>query len=83
MSIALPRGALLAVLAAAAVAALANEGAPHWSYKGHTGPVHWAALEHEFAACGAGREQSPIDIRQTDAQKAGLPAIAFRTSRPT
>ncbi len=79
MSTALPRAliAALAALALAAVVALAHEGAPHWSYKGQTGPMHWSSLEQEFSACGAGREQSPIDIRRTDAQRGNLPAIEF------
>ncbi|WP_165953693.1 carbonic anhydrase family protein [Streptomyces sp. 8K308] len=34
----------------------------HWSYHGHTGPEHWATLSKDFAACGAGREQSPIEL---------------------
>lgn len=69
--------ATLAGLALTLACASAQEGAHHWSYKGHTGPMHWAALEQEFAACGAGREQSPIDIRPGTAEKAQLPAIAF------
>jgi carbonic anhydrase len=70
--------------AAAAVFAIALappaycEGAhPHWSYQGHGAPTHWAELEPEFAACGTGREQSPIDIRVRDAVQADLPPISF------
>lgn len=47
----------------------------HWTYSGSQGPAHWAGLSREFAACEAGREQSPIDIR--DARKAELPPIRF------
>jgi len=60
-----------------ATLALGEGSAPHWGYGGATGPTHWAALEHEFAACRSGREQSPIDIRTSRAQKASLPAIEF------
>jgi carbonic anhydrase len=76
MSNAFVRGALLAALATAPFTA-SGENAHHWSYKGHSGPAHWAGLEHEYASCGGGREQSPIDIRDTAAQKGPLPAIAF------
>ncbi len=38
-------------------------GAPHWAYQGEHGPNAWAALNPEFAKCGTGTRQSPIDIR--------------------
>ncbi|WP_243744897.1 carbonic anhydrase [Streptomyces hainanensis] len=38
----------------------------HWSYHGRTGPDRWATLSEDFAACGEGREQSPVDL-PTDA----------------
>jgi carbonic anhydrase len=44
-----------------------------WSYEGAKGPEHWGDLDPEYAACKAGKEQSPIDIRS--AEKADLPAI--------
>jgi carbonic anhydrase len=53
------------------------EGAHHWGYQGSSGPSHWAAMEPEFAACAAGREQSPIDIREGATQQEKLSAIAF------
>ena len=37
----------------------------HWTYSGETGPEHWAELAPEFAACGIGVNQSPIDISRT------------------
>jgi carbonic anhydrase len=45
-----------------------------WSYEGPGGPEHWSELDPAYAAC-AGREQSPIDIR--NARKGDLPAIRF------
>ena len=33
-----------------------------WTYEGATGPESWAALYPEFAACGSGTRQSPIDL---------------------
>ena len=64
------------LLASTVPAALAEEG-HHWTYQGATGPTHWAKMEHEFEACGLGREQSPIDITSAAAKKETLPVIAF------
>ncbi len=33
-----------------------------WSYKGETGPSNWDTLHPEYAACGEGEKQSPINI---------------------
>ncbi|MBE0340471.1 carbonic anhydrase [Paenibacillus sp. 28ISP30-2] len=38
---------------------------PHWSYEGEEGPEHWGELEKDFAACGNGHEQSPVNIEHT------------------
>jgi carbonic anhydrase len=46
-----------------------------WSYDGVKGPSHWGALDPDYAACNAGKEQSPIDIRH--AIRANLPALRF------
>ena len=45
-----------------------------WTYEGPRGSDHWAELDSQYAACN-GKEQSPIDIRDT--QKADLPALRF------
>lgn len=37
---------------------------PHWEYEGENGPADWSRLAPEYAACGIGREQSPIDLDQ-------------------
>lgn len=34
----------------------------HWSYKGENGPGNWGKLAPEFAPCGNGKSQSPIDL---------------------
>ncbi len=47
----------------------------HWSYEGRNGPLAWAKLSPEYAACGTGTRQSPIDIR--DGMKVDLDAITF------
>lgn len=36
----------------------------HWAYDGKLGPQNWAKLSPEFAACGSGKFQSPIDIKE-------------------
>jgi carbonic anhydrase len=46
-----------------------------WDYHGARGAEHWSELDPDYAACNAGKEQSPIDIR--NAEKADLPAIRF------
>lgn len=46
-----------------------------WTYEGARGADHWSELDPEYAACNAGKEQSPIDIR--NAHKTELPAINF------
>ncbi|HHI94822.1 MAG TPA: carbonic anhydrase family protein [Gammaproteobacteria bacterium] len=53
----------------------AGHGDSHWGYSGHGGPEHWADISKEFALCGSGKEQSPIDI--SDAKTSNLPAIQF------
>ncbi|CAG9183773.1 Carbonic anhydrase [Cupriavidus laharis] len=35
---------------------------PHWTYQGKTGTSHWAGLEADYAVCGTGQRQSPINI---------------------
>jgi len=54
----------------------------HWSYSGEGGPSHWAELDAKNRACGAGKSQSPIDIRTRDVHKKKLPPLVFEY-RPT
>lgn len=53
----------------------AADSAPHkkahasWSYTGNAGPTHWSELSDEYSQCGAGDQQSPIDLTNVvDAQ---------------
>jgi len=58
------------------VAAHADEHASHhWSYSGETGPEHWGSEDPEFATCGIGKHQSPIDIKNTVVKD--LPELKF------
>jgi carbonic anhydrase len=36
--------------------------ASHWGYAGSSGPDEWHSLSKEFALCGSGKRQSPVDI---------------------
>lgn len=70
------RRLLLGVMACpvclAAGRVLAAEGVP-WGYAGERGPAAWGKLDPAYASCGAGREQSPIDL--DGALAADLPAV--------
>jgi carbonic anhydrase len=54
---------------------LAAQWRTPWDYEGPRGAAHWSELDPEYAACNAGREQSPIDIRATD--KSDLAPLDF------
>lgn len=58
------------------VATAAAAQSPAWSYQGKTGPVNWGRLDPAYKACSEGHEQSPIDIRGAQLNKA-LPPIEF------
>lgn len=47
----------------------------HWSYEGETGPANWGKINADWAKCGTGNRQSPIDIR--DGMKVDLEQIVF------
>jgi carbonic anhydrase len=72
------RLALTATLAATAPGVYAQHHT--WDYGAEHGPTHWGQISPEFAVCGAGHKQSPIDIGATE--KADLPAlqVAYKPS---
>ncbi len=70
-------GVLAAAVSMMTAGLLRADEEHHWSYQGATGPSHWAAMEHEYATCGVGKTQSPIDIEDSAAKKSDLPPIAF------
>lgn len=47
---------------------------PHWDYEGAGAPDKWGQLSPDYAACGAGREQSPINLDQPIAALLQAPA---------
>ena len=55
----------------------------HWSYTGETGPENWATLSPDFAACGIGLNQSPIDIRMTVAAELDALQLNYKGSSKT
>lgn len=72
----LPRLFLAALVTCPAVAFAADgHHAPHWGYTDHTGPSHWASMDAAFAACDAGKAQSPINI--TGAANGHMADLAF------
>ena len=54
--------AISAALVALAGFAVAQEAEVHWTYEGGSGPAAWHELDPDYVACGAGVEQSPVDI---------------------
>jgi len=40
----------------------AGHGAGEWSYEGETGPESWGVLSSDFALCGSGGSQSPVNV---------------------
>ena len=63
-----------AAAAAAAVAAAPKHGTV-WSYEGELGPANWSKINVDWAKCGTGNRQSPIDLR--DGIKVNLEQISF------
>ena len=53
----------LTVAVSALPAAYSADGHHEWGYRAKHGPAHWGDLKPEFASCGIGKVQSPIDIR--------------------
>jgi len=56
---------------------LLSAGNAEWSYSGDTGPQYWASLSPEYALCGSGKNQSPINIDEKIALNAQEKGIKF------
>lgn len=67
--------AFVAIAIVSASVGLRAQWKTAWSYEGTKGPEHWGDLDPDYATCKAGKEQSPIDIRNT--KKATLSDIRF------
>ena len=70
-----PSAATLAAKHRASPVAAGHGSAAHWDYVGSGGPDTWGQMKPEFAACGSGTRQSPIDIR--DGIKVNLDPVLF------
>jgi len=57
-----------------------EEGPPHWTYEGKEGPEHWGKLDEAYAACGAGKSQSPIDVSNPAEKDLGNIAFHYQPS---
>ncbi|MFT6583495.1 MAG: carbonic anhydrase [Alphaproteobacteria bacterium] len=55
--------------------AVAAGGKAHWAYEGATGPKAWGKLDKSYRACGAGVQQSPIDLQHDIGAK--VPALSL------
>ncbi|PHR83297.1 MAG: carbonic anhydrase [Colwellia sp.] len=60
------------LLACTSFTTLAGDG--HWEYTGKHGTAHWG---EEFALCGNGVNQSPIDISASKTIEADLPSLVI------
>ena len=69
--------AMIAALAAGTAGLFVGADAASWAYTGANGPAKWGKLAKDFALCGTGTMQSPIDIPDKDVRKGDLPPLLF------
>ena len=74
--------AATALFAFTAPALAADDHGAHWTYGGSAGPGNWGKLKPEYSTCGAGVQQSPVDIAVSHSIDADLSEIEF-FYRPT
>lgn len=55
----------------------------HWEYSGDKGPAHWGELAEEFALCGSGTAQTPIDIEPTTREALPNPEVRYQQGTAT
>ncbi len=60
------RPALSLALGLSLVGGVASAAEVEWSYEGEAGPAFWGDLSPDFATCGTGLQQSPVDIDDVD-----------------
>ena len=74
-------GLLLLPLLFAACGGVSTEAQPpgaEWRYSGDEGPSYWATLDPAYAACAAGRSQSPVNLAGAQHAPAPLLALSYR-----
>jgi carbonic anhydrase len=64
----------LSAAALSASVAIAGEAGHGWDYGAEHGPAHWGELSADYAACGRGAHQSPIDVHPAEAVARGAVA---------
>ncbi|HEX6891724.1 MAG TPA: carbonic anhydrase family protein [Chryseolinea sp.] len=52
----------------------------HWGYSGDVDPSHWGSLTPVYAACGEGKNQSPIDIISKSESGSPNLSLDYKTS---
>lgn len=60
------------------LSSIAAAETPHFAYSGDNGPANWSNLSPEFAACQAGKSQSPLNV--AGAQNVELPELDLHYS---
>jgi carbonic anhydrase len=71
---------VIATLSPISTPALAGEVAPHWHYGGAENPTQWGSLSKDFALCESGRDQSPINIKNTVESTPSKISFDYKTS---
>jgi carbonic anhydrase len=71
---------LLLCATLALAGATAASAAPHWGYAGENGPDRWAKLSGEYGTCGAGQQQSPIDLAGATAKDVANPQFTYQAA---
>jgi len=66
---------LVVSFASFSVNAIASESkAQKWTYQGETGPANWSKLSKAYQACNNGKNQSPVNLKNTvDGKLPGIP----------
>jgi carbonic anhydrase len=60
-----------------------EEPIPEFAYEGAEGPSNWARLDPAWSPCGAGKEQSPIDLSGAEDGTVAPLDLAYRASSAT
>ncbi|MCW5770498.1 MAG: carbonic anhydrase family protein [Rhodospirillaceae bacterium] len=61
-------------------AAKHEEHAHSWAYEGKMGPAQWASLKSEYATCGTGKRQSPVDLPARAMRRPAHLAFAYKAT---
>ena len=67
----------------AILSACGGEAPVEWGYTGPGAPEQWASLSPDFVACANGKQQSPIDITDYQADGPGPISFSYATAEAT